>query len=98
MGISQRSFFRYFPAKDDLVAFRIAGFGDALVAAVRAFPAEAPALEVIRDVCVAGLNFSKSETRIQQIMEIIVQSFVARQVNKVVLVEVENWFAEAYVV
>jgi AcrR family transcriptional regulator len=95
-GISQRSFFRYFPAKDDLLAFRIAAFGDALVAAVRACPAEAPALEVIREVCVAGLNFSKSETRIQQIMEIAAQSLAARQANKAALVEVENRLSEAY--
>ena len=95
-GISQRSFFRYFPAKDDLLAFRIAGFGDALVAAVRACPAEAPALEVIREVCVAGLKFSKSETRIQQIMEIAAHSLAARQANKAALVEVESRLSEAY--
>jgi AcrR family transcriptional regulator len=95
-GISQRSFFRYFPAKDDLLAFRIAGFGDALVAAVHACPAEAPALEVIREVCVAGLKFSKSETRVQQIMEIAAQSLSARQANKAALVEVENRLSEAF--
>ena len=97
-GISQRSFFRYFATKDDLVAYRIAGYGDALVAAIRACPPEAPALEVVREVCLAGLQYSRSEPRTQQIMEITAQNLAARQANRAAMVELEIRLSEAYAV
>jgi len=97
-GISQRSFFRYFATKSDLLAYRISGLGDALVSAVAACPPEMPALEVVREAASAGIEYSRSEPRTLQIIEISAQNPAARQAHRAAMVEVESRLSEAFAV
>src|SRR4051794_37838350 len=66
-GISQRSFFRYFATKDDLLGYSISKRGDILVSAVQACPSEMPLLDVIREAVVAGVDFALSQPKTRQI-------------------------------
>jgi len=95
-GISQRSFFRYFPNKSDVLAYDIAGHGDVVVSAVGASPRELPGLEVVRQAAQAGVQYALSRPRTRQIIEITAQNFSARQAHRAALVDVENRISEAY--
>jgi len=95
-GISQRSFFRYFPTKSDVLAYDIAGAGDVVVAAVEACPRELSGLEVVRRAAQANIQYALSRPRTRQIIEITAQNFPARQAHRAALVEVENRVSEAY--
>ena len=95
-GISQRSFFRYFPTKSDVLAYDIAGAGDVVVAAVEGCPRELSGLEVVRRAAQANIQYALSRPRTRQIIEITAQNFPARQAHRAALVEVENRVSEAY--
>ena len=97
-GISQRSFFRYFPTKSDVLAYDIAGHGDILVSAVEAAPPELPDLEVVRRTAQAGVQYALSRPRTRLIIEITAQNFSARQAHRAALVDVENRVSKAYAV
>src|SRR5262252_5773280 len=81
-GISQRSFFRYFATKADLLAYPIAAYGDVLVSAVAACPPGTDPLEVMSQAAVAGIEFSNSAPRTREIIEITAQNIAARQAHK----------------
>jgi AcrR family transcriptional regulator len=95
-GISQRSFFRYFATKADLLAYPIAAYGDVLVSAVGACAARTDPLEVVRRAAAAGIEFSHSAPRTREIIEITAQNIAARQAHKAATVEVEIRLSEAY--
>ena len=95
-GISQRSFFRYFATKADLLAYPIAAYGDVLVSAVTACAPGTDLLEVVRQAAVAGIEFSNSSPRTRQIVEITAQNISARQAHKAATVEVEIRLSDAY--
>jgi len=95
-GISQRSFFRYFPTKSDVLAYDIAGAGNVVVAAVEGCPRELSGLEVVRRAAQANIQYALSRPRTRQIIEITAQNFPARQAHRAALVEVENRVSEAY--
>jgi TetR/AcrR family transcriptional regulator, regulator of mycofactocin system len=95
-GISQRSFFRYFPTKSDVLAYDIAGHGDALVSAVETSPKELSGLEIVRRAAEAGIQYAMSKPRTRQIIEISAQNIPARQAHRAALVDVENRVSEAF--
>ena len=95
-GVSQRSFFRYFPMKNDVLAYDIAGAGDVLVAAVEGCPRELSGLEVVRRAARANIEYALSRPQTRQIIEITAQNFPARKAHRAALVEVENRVSEAY--
>jgi len=95
-GISQRSFFRYFATKADLLAYPIAAYGDVLVSGVAACAAGTDPLEVVRQAAVAGIEFSNSAPRTREIIEITAQNIAARQAHKAATVEVEIRLSDAY--
>jgi len=95
-GISQRSFFRYFPNKSDVLAYEIAGHGDALVAAVETAPRELPELELVRHAAKAGIGYAMARPRTRQIIKITAQNFPARQAHRAAMVDVENRLSEAF--
>ena len=76
-GVSRRSFFRYFTTKDHVLAHSIMKYGDVLVSAIAASPAESSAFEVVQDVDIAGIRFATSDARTRQIMQITAQNFIA---------------------
>ncbi len=55
VGISVRTFYRYFPAKEDVLQLRIERRTDALAAALAARPAGEPPLEAVRRALVAAV-------------------------------------------
>jgi AcrR family transcriptional regulator len=95
-GVSRRSFFRYFTTKDHLLAYSIMKYGDVLVSAVAASPAESSALEVVHDTVLAGTQFSAAQPRTQQIMRITSRNLSARQALRSRMVEVEIRLSEAF--
>src|ERR1700738_3857203 len=74
-GISQRAFFRDFPNKNDVLAYEIAGHGDALVAAVETAPRELSEIELVRTAAKAGVSYAMARPRTRQIIEITAQNF-----------------------
>jgi AcrR family transcriptional regulator len=95
-GVSRRSFFRYFTTKDHVLAHSIMKYGDVLVSAIAASPAESSAFEVVQDVVLAGLRFATSDARTRQIMQITAQNLSARQAHRSRMVEVEIRLCTAY--
>lgn len=95
-GVSRRSFFRYFTTKDHVLAHSIVKYGDVLVSAVGASPAESSANEVMHDAVVAGVQFATSEPKTRQIMQITAQNLSARQAHRSRMVEVEIRLCTAF--
>ncbi len=95
-GVSRRSFFRYFTTKDHLLAYSIMKYGDVLVSAVAASPAESSAIEVVHDTVLAGIQFSVAQPRTRQIMGITSRNLHARQALRSRMVEVEIRLSEAF--
>lgn len=96
-GVSQRSFFRYFATKDDLLGYSIAKRGDVLVSAVQACPAEMPMLDVIRKAVEANIEFALSQPQTRQIIEITAANLSARQAHRGGMVEVEDRLSDAFI-
>jgi len=94
--VSRRSFFRYFTTKDHVLAHSIIKYGDVLVSAVGASPAESSASEVVHDAVLAGIRFATSEPRTRQIIEITSQNLSARQAHRSRMVEVEIRLCTAF--
>jgi AcrR family transcriptional regulator len=95
-GVSQRSFFRYFPTKSDILAYQIAEAGDVMVAAVEACPREMAALEVVRRAAQADVEWALMQPRTRQIIEITSQNISARRAHRAARVEAEDRVAEAF--
>lgn len=95
-GISQRSFFRYFATKDDLLGYSSIKRGHILVAAVEACPPDLPPLEVIRHAAGAGTEFAMTQPQTRQIIEITAANLSARQAHRGGMVEVEDRLSEAF--
>lgn len=95
-GISQRSFFRYFATKDELLGYSSIKRGDVLVAAVEGCPPDLPPLEVIRHAAGAASEFAMSQPQTRQVIEITAANLSARQAHRGGMVEVEDRLSEAY--
>jgi TetR/AcrR family transcriptional regulator, regulator of mycofactocin system len=95
-GISQRSFFRYFATKDDLLGYSSLKRGDVLVAAVEGCPHDLAPLEVIRRAAAAGTEFAMTQPQTRQIIEITAANLPARQAHRGGMVEVEDQLSEAF--
>jgi AcrR family transcriptional regulator len=95
-GISQRSFFRYFATKGDLLGHTIGEYGNVLVSAVGESPVGTSALRLIRDVAGAGISFSLSLPRTREVIQIASKDLAARQAQRGGLVEADNRLAKAF--
>ena len=94
-GISQRSFFRYFASKDDLLAASVVKVGAVLAEAVAACPASFTSLQVMREAVLSALNYSSSQPRLHQVVEIAGRSASARQAYLSRMIEVEDKLTDA---
>jgi AcrR family transcriptional regulator len=94
VGISQRSFFRYFASKDDLLAVSVVKVGSVLAETVAACPANFTTLQIVRETVVSALNYSASRPRIHQVVEIAMRSTRARQAYMSHMIEVEDKLAD----
>ena len=95
-GVSQRSFFRYFPAKADVLGFGIPRNGAVLVSALAACPTGMSEIEVIRAVVLAGTEFSMKQPSTRQVIEITARNDYARQAHAAKIGELELRLSEAY--
>jgi AcrR family transcriptional regulator len=95
-GVSRGSFFRYFATKDDLLARSVVSSGDVLISVAAACPAGLSSLELVRETALAGIQFSISQPRTRQIIEITSRSISARYAHKSRLVEVETRLSEVF--
>jgi len=95
-GVSRRSFFRYFTTKDHVLAHSIVKYGDVLVSAIGASPADSYANEVVQDAVAAGIQFATSDPRTRQITQITAQNLSARQAHRSRMVEVEIRVSAAF--
>jgi len=75
-GMSKRTFFRYFPSKDDLVIGKYDLFGDRMADALDARPADEPVWESLRRVFDIALDYVQDDRQRARndAMEHIVQS------------------------
>jgi TetR/AcrR family transcriptional regulator, regulator of mycofactocin system len=95
-GISQRSFFRYFPTKSDVLAYEIDGAGDVIVSAVEACPRDQPGLDAVRRAVQANVQFALMRPRTRQIIEIASKNISARRAHRAARGEVEDRISEAF--
>lgn len=95
-GMSQRSFFRYFTAKSDVLAYHIVTSADILISEINACPPDLSPLEVIRKVAAADVQHAAMQIQTPKIMQIAAKSVAARQAHKTGMVEVEDRLSEAF--
>lgn len=95
-GVSLRTVFRYFPTKNDLFGHALGSYGDALVAALGSAPPDLSALELVREISLAGVNFATSQPRLRLVMDITRRNRPARQAFATGLVEVEDRLGETF--
>ncbi len=95
-GVSQRSFFRYFPTKGDILGFAIPSSGDVMIATVRACPPEMADIEVVRKTAVAVLEFSVAQPYTRQVIEITARNESAREMHAAKMVELQTRLSEVY--
>lgn len=96
-GVSRRSFFRYFPTKNDLLAESVRSYGAVLAEAIEAGSSNADALSVIRNAVRAGAEHTSSpETRTREVVQIAAASALARQAHGSRMMDIENVLAQAF--
>ena len=95
-GVSRRSFFRYYAAKDDLLAQSVVSYGVALIQGIAACPTTFTPLELVRETVSAGIKHTAGQLLTRQIIEISQRSISARQAHASRLMEVEDNVSAAY--
>ncbi len=70
-GISQRSFFRYFVSKGDLMAYTLVTYGDQLIAAIEACPESYSLREVFRETVLHVAQEAVAHPRTRKVIEIL---------------------------
>ena len=96
VAISQRTFFRYFESKDDLLAINVVRYGAVLCEAVTSSPADLECARVVQRAVVAGVKFSSSSARTRRLIEISEHSPAARQAHLSRMREVEDLLTKAF--
>lgn len=95
-GVSQRSFFRYFPTKGDVLGYAIPSTGDVMIAVVRACPPEMAIIEVVREAALAVHEFSVAQPYTRQVIEITARNESARETHAAKMVELQTRLSEVY--
>jgi AcrR family transcriptional regulator len=95
-GISQRSFFRYFATKGDLMAYALVTYADQLIAAIDACPNSYSLGEVFRETLVHVAQEAVTHPRTRKIFEILRNSAAAAAAEMSRLSEVQALVAKAF--
>ena len=95
-GISQRSFFRYFATKGDLMAYALVTYADQLIAAIDACPDSYSLGEVFRETLVQVAQEAVTHPRTRKIFEILSNSAAAAAAEMSRLAEVQALVAKAF--
>jgi AcrR family transcriptional regulator len=95
-GVSRRSFFRYYPTKDDLLAQGVVLYGAALTSAISRCPATLEPLDLVREMVLSGVKHISAQPLTREIIEIAQRSALARQAYASRLREVEDSVSDAF--
>src|ERR1035438_3049423 len=95
-GISQRSFFRYFATKGDLMAYALVTYADQLIAAIDACPNSYSLGEVFRETLVQVAQEAVTHPRTRKIFDILSKSAAAAGAEMSRLAEVQALVAKAF--
>jgi AcrR family transcriptional regulator len=95
-GISQRSFFRYFATKGDLMAYALVTYADQLIAAIDACPDSYSLGEVFRETLVQVAQEAVTHPRTRKIFDILSKSAAAAGAEMSRLAEVQALVARAF--
>jgi AcrR family transcriptional regulator len=95
-GISQRSFFRYFATKGDLMAYGLVTYSNQLIAAIDACPANYSPGEVFRETVFQVAQEAVAHPRTRKILEILQRSPAAAAAETSRLAEAQVLVAKAF--
>ena len=95
-GVSQRTFFRYFASKSDLMGQGMLTYGEALRAAIKASPKSAHAFDVLRGAVLDVATSVASFPRTRDVIAISIQCPAAREAQLSRMGQVEQIVAQAF--
>ena len=95
-GVSQRTFFRYFASKSDLMGQGMLVYGEALRAAIKASPKSAQAFDVLRRAVLEVAAMVASSPRTHDVIAIVVNYPAAREAQLSRMDQIEQSVAQAY--
>lgn len=97
-GVSQRTFFRYFASKNDLMGRNMLTYGEALKEAIKASPKSASAFEVLRGAVLDIANRVASYPRTRDVIAVAFKYPAAREAQLSRMGQVEQIVAQAFAV
>jgi AcrR family transcriptional regulator len=95
-GVSQRTFFRYFASKSDLMGQGVLVYGEALREAIKACPKSADAFDVLRSAVLEIATIVASIPRTRDVIAISIKCPAAREAQRSRMGEVEEKVAQAF--
>jgi AcrR family transcriptional regulator len=95
--VSKRSFFDYFPTKEDVIFAWQDGFGESLAAAVAERPADEPLLNVIEEAFVAVVTKAVADPRTLAISDLICGTEALRARDQMKYAKLEQVLVDALV-
>jgi len=95
-GVSQRTFFRYFASKSDLMGQGMLAYGVAIRAAIKASPKSAPAFDILRKAVLDVAAMVASSPRTRDVIAVVIKFPAARDAQLSRRAEVEEHIAQAF--
>lgn len=95
-GVSQRTFFRYFSSKSDLLAQNMRKYGDLLAEAIHACPRTCSRAEVLRRTVLQVAQYVAAQSSTRKIIEISATYPAAREAQMSRGAEVQDMVATAF--
>ena len=95
-GVSQRTFFRYFASKNDLMGRNMLTYGEALKEAIKASPKSANAFDVLRGAVLDVATTVASFPRTRDVIAISIKCPAAREAQLSRMGQVEQIVAQAF--
>ena len=95
-GVSQRTFFRYFASKSDLMGQGMLAYGEALKEAIQASPKPSSAFEVLRRAVLEIASAVASLPRTRDVIAVVIECPAARDAQLSRRAEVEEKVAQAF--
>jgi len=95
-GVSQRTFFRYFASKSDLMGQGVLAYGEALTAAIKTCPQSANSFDVLRKAVLNIATTVASYPRSKDVIAVSIRFPAAREAQRSRMGEVEESVAQAF--